>query len=167
LKLQPDWQSCFEHPAGQLSRLDLAKGRTEQDREALEKAPGLYDLDRPIEVGAIADDNLKFVRRFEPVEIAPDVGFSLAGAWRFEIKNHANASIDGGNVDRTAGFKQNGLAGIGEPSHERVDFRLQEWLAAGDLDQVVAQRERLRDNTIELDDLSFGKRVRRVAVDAP
>ena len=66
-----------------------------------------------------------------------------------------------------AGLEQDRLAGVGEPGHERIDFRLQQRLAAGDLDQVVAQLERLRHDRVEIEDLALGKGMRRVAVDAP
>ena len=68
-------------------------------------------------------------------------------------------------VDGPTGLKQNRLASVGEPGHERVNFRLQERLAAGDLDQIITQLERTSHDGVEIEELTLRERVRRVAVD--
>ena len=94
LKLQPDRQTGFENPAGQLGRIDPAEGRAEQDRAALGQPSRANDLGGPVEIGAIADDDLDLVDRLEPVEVAPDVGVDLARAGRLDVEDDANPRID-------------------------------------------------------------------------
>ena len=50
---------------------------------------------------------------------------------------------------RAAGLEQDGPAGVGQPGHQRQDLGLEQRLAAGDLDQLVAQVERPRDHLVE------------------
>ena len=57
------------------------------------------DADGPVEIGAVADDELELVGGLEPVEVAPDVGLHLARAGRLEVEDHADPGIDRAGVD--------------------------------------------------------------------
>ena len=50
--------------------------------------------------------------------------------------------------------------------HQREDFRLEQRLAAGDLDEVIAEREGLGDDLVERHRPALLERVRRVAIAA-
>ena len=68
---------------------------------------------------------------------------------------------------RAAGLEQDGAAGVGQAGHEREDLGLQERLAAGDLDEAVAQGHGPVDDLVERQGLALLEGVRRVAVAAP
>ena len=68
-----------------------------------------------------------------------------------------DAGIDRADVDRAAGLEQDGLARVGQPGHQREDLGLEQRLAAGDLDQVVAEVERPRDDLVERQGLPWVK----------
>ena len=94
-------------------------------------------------------DQLKSSRS-QTTNLTSSVGFSrprlpqtfaadFARAGRLDVEDDPHARIDGARVDRTAGLEQHRLAEVGEPRHERVNLRLQQRLATGDLDQIVAE----------------------------
>ena len=125
------------------------------------------DRDGPVEIAAVADDDLDLVGRLEPVEVAPDVGLGLARAGRLDVEDdRAPAGSTAADVNGPAGLQQHGLAGVGQAGHQRVDLRLEQRLAAGELDQVVAQLQGSLDDLVEAQDCPSSEGVRRVAVDA-
>jgi hypothetical protein len=69
-------------------------------------------------------------------------------------------------VDRTAGLKQNRFAEIGEPGHEGIDLGLEQWLAAGDLNKLIAELQCPVQNLIETEGFPLREGMRRITVNA-
>ena len=84
----------------------------EEDRAKVGQAMIADDVDGPVEIAAIADDELDLVDRFEPGEVGPHVGLNLAGTGRLEVEDDPHTRIDA-RIDRAAGFQQDGRAGVG------------------------------------------------------
>ena len=113
LELQPDRQSGFKDPGGQFRGIDLPEGCTEQHRTSLRKSLIAHDRNCPVEVGAIANNDFDLIRRFEVIDVGPNIGVDFTGTRRLDIEDHTHSRIDRACIDRAAGLKQDGAASIG------------------------------------------------------
>src|SRR5208337_1548546 len=167
LELEADGEMRFEDPLGEVGGVDLAESDREQNRAAVGQAMLTDHVRSPVEIGAVTEDELELVGGPEPFEVAPDVRLHLARAGRLEVEDDADAGIDRARIDCSAGLEQDGLAGVGQAAHQRIDLELEQGLSAGDLDEIVAQRECPRDDDVHAHRLPLVEGVGRVAVDAP
>ena len=72
-------------------------------------------------------------------EVFPTIAPGLAAGGTFQIHDAPHPRIHGRDVQRAAGFKQDGEAGVAERAHQRQGVFLQERLAAGQFDQRQAE----------------------------
>lgn len=167
--MQTDVQARGQDPGGKVGGLDAAEGGAEQDRAAVGEAV-LHNLAAgPVEIGPIADDEFDLVGGSEPLEIGPVVPRSFSRGGCFQVEDDPNPRIDLGGVARSTGLQQDRETGVGEPGHQRMDFGLEQGLAAGDLDQLtrLCQFSDTIENLVGSPRLAVVESVGGIAVDAP
>src|SRR5208282_6470818 len=79
-------------------------------------------------------------------EVAPQIFSALAAAGTFEVHDLDDARIDPAHVARAGGLDHHAESAPEQREHQRMDCVLQQWLAAGYLDQRTAMRLHLLDD---------------------
>src|SRR5271157_1242832 len=151
------------HPA---SSVGLTWPNAAEKRTALGQVMHTDHVHGPLEIGTVAEDELELVAGLEPFDVAPHVRLHLARAGRLDVEDDEDPGIDRAGIECAAGLEQDGLAGIGQAAHQRIDLELKQGLPAGDLDEVVAQRKCPCDDDVHAHRLPLVEGVGRVAVDA-
>ena len=99
----------------------------------------LDEVERPVEVAAVCDDELDLVARAETLQVAGIVARLHPGARAFHVDDLENARVDAVERDVAARFDEHGVAEVAERSRERIEALLLERLASRQLDERRAQ----------------------------
>ena len=149
------------------ARIDADQRRPRGEIRAIGEAVSCDDVFRELVVGAILYDELDFIVRREPIEIAPVVlaGFAAAGA--FDVDDLHDGGRHARDRPMPAGLEHHGPTLREQPVHQRIHIVLQQRLAAGDLDERAAVPLDLSQNFVDRHLPPLVERVRRVAPRAP
>jgi len=136
LSLEAHRQAISDDPIRQLTRRDLLVTRREQHRAALIESVLTHALHSPLIVRARAKHELHFVMRGQQRQVVPAVTSDFTGIRRLDIDDAGNPRVDAGDVDGTAGFERNRVAGITQRRQQRQAILLRQWLSASDTDMA-------------------------------
>src|SRR5262245_13500537 len=92
---------------------------------------------REVVIGPVLDDELHLVVGRETIEVLPVVAMRFTAARTFDVDDLdyvARYPLDG---SVTAGLEQHSAPRREQVIHQRVHIILEEWLTAGDLDQIA------------------------------
>ena len=179
--MHADGETVFDDPLGELAHgecrhaVDFGAGRLLEDgahEDGVAARGQVVVLDQasgPVVVFAVADDELDFVVRAEAVDVVGVVAVGLARGGGFYVHDADDAGVGASvvvEVDGAAGLDEDGFPRVAETGDEVVDALLEEWFAAGDLDEVASVGEGLVEDVVDLARGALAEGVFGVAVGA-
>ena len=161
--LETGGEPGIEEPGGEARRVAFAADGGEEQRHPVGEAVAGDEVTGPVEVGPARDDELDLVLLSEEVEISFEEAPALTAPRALDIHDDDGATVEGADIDGAVGFHEYRVARVEKTRGKSKSLRLEEWLAAGQLDEAAPAPLDLGEDVPDGSLDTAGARVRGVA----
>src|SRR5712692_7295920 len=166
LKAQTDVAPRVPNPFTQLGGGELLPNGGEGDGVAAVEIARADLLERPVEVGAIGQNELDLVSQPQELQILGQVRRLHSRSGSLYVQDLDDSRIEPIDANVPSRLDHHGPVALEQVMNQRVHPFLLERLASGDFHQVGAERQSLLGGLRDAHLLAAGKRIDRVAPDA-